>query len=29
MQNAIVQYQKLWYLTLELLEQALEALKSL
>jgi hypothetical protein len=29
MQNAIVQYQKLWCSTLELLEQALEALKSL
>ena len=29
MQNAIVQHQKLWCSTLELLEQALEALQSL
>ena len=29
MQNAIVQYQKLWCSTLELIEQALEALQSL
>ncbi len=29
MQNAIVQYQKLWCSTLQLLEQALEALQSL
>jgi hypothetical protein len=28
-QNAIIQYQKLWCSTLELLEQALEALQSL